>query len=79
MWETERNLILSPYFYTLVSAICPINMSSLIQQSKKLDWWCFIACNSFMSTLLMHWDVTAGRLIKLACEGTSGEKSDMKN
>lgn len=58
LWETERRLILSPHFYTLVSAICLINVSSLIQQSKKLDWWCFIACNSFMSALLMRWDVT---------------------
>lgn len=56
----------SPYFITLVSAICPIATSPLIQQSNKLDWKRFIAYNSFMRALPMHWDVTAlGGLIGL--------------
>lgn len=66
--ELERHLTPSLYFITLVSAICPIATSPLIQQSNKLDWKRFIAYNSFMRALPMHWDVTAlerGRLIGL--------------
>lgn len=36
------------YFTILVSTICPINTSLLIQQSNKLNWKRFIAYNSFM-------------------------------
>lgn len=52
---------LLPVSITLVSAVCPISTSPLIQQSNKLEWKRFIVYNSFMRALPMHLDVTALR------------------
>lgn len=55
MWEIECYQSSRSYFITLVSAICPVSMSPLIQQRNKLNWKHFIVYNSFMVVPLIHW------------------------
>lgn len=76
----DREAPYSQPLFLHLGAICPINMSSLIQQSKTLDWLRFIAYNSFMRALLMHWDVTAlGGSINWLVRASVGRCQTLKN
>lgn len=72
--STKKECVRSSfYFNALVSTICPIKSSSLIQQSNKLAWKRFTAYNSFMKALPMHWDVTAlGRRVNWLLRASVG-------